>query len=205
MKLNLISFVLLLLISSCDREYYTEPDPMPHYRPNDCSAFDPQWISDWMPYELNNTYKYVDSNGKQFTLTVDSQYYSEEYTADPSGLCHIHGGIYAHADDNIPMDINMRFYINSYQKDPGSPHLSLEWMDGIVKFKKFAGRFETLNDETELDKSFVVKDKMSFGSKEYNVVNEIHVNSDKLQKLYLVKHHGVVAFTTADSTIFWLK
>lgn len=160
-----------------------------------------------MPYEEHKTYYYVDSSGVKYTLTVDSQVYSEEYTAPLYLLssCFISGDIYALADTADTLDIYLNVSYGMHATDPGGSNLSIGWMGTRVYFQYYGYTADTLKPKLPThSNNLSVIDKMSFGGKDYYTVHELTVKDNKLQKLYIVKEHGVVAFTTVDNTTYWL-
>lgn len=199
MKYLLSIVAIIIVLSSCTK---IKSKALGDGKQDRCRAFDPEYISSWMPYELNNIYKYIDSSGKKFTLTVNSHFSSEEYWA-PSRSCSTSGGIYAFTRTVDSMDIKMTVTSRGYYPDPFSPHVDISWMDANVRFQRFYS--DTLQPEGLSLAGFLIKDKMAFGGKEYNTVHELLVNTEMLQKLYIVKGIGVVAFITADSSTFWLS
>lgn len=199
MRYFLFATALVVFMLSCQKRQGT---PNGLGRQDKCNAFNPALIARWMPYSLNTTYNYIDSNGAKYSLTVDSLFSSEEYYAT-SGSCTIEGSVYALADTVGSMDINMSVAYYQHQQDPLSPHFTISWLDAEVGFNKFYANSDTLHAETLRKDLVIIKDKMSLG-KEYNKVHEVIVNTAKLQKLYIAQGSGVVAFVTADSTLYWL-
>jgi hypothetical protein len=205
MRLFLLASVTLVLLSSCGKPYDDVEVPAGAKNREKCHAFDPILISTWMPYEMLKTYYYNDSNGVKYALTVDSEDYSEEYWVTFYTSCSEYGGIYALADtaDTFDIDMNVSYY--SHAGDPGGPVLSINWMGARMDFSYHSSITDTLRPKLPNDnKNVSVKDKMNFGGKDYYIVHELSVKHDKLQKLYIVKGHGVVAFLTTDNKLYWL-
>lgn len=202
MRHLLIAGTILIFLFSCNKPYESTPNGAGLR--DRCYAFDPALISTWMPYELNTTYYYVDSNGMKYTMTVDSEDYSEEYWATNMS-CAITGDLYALANTADTLDIYMNVSYGLYASDPGGPHLTINWMGAAVYFDYSGYAADTLRPkQPTINNSLSVKEKMSFGGKDYNTVHELTVKDNRLQKLYIVKGHGIVAFTTVDNTTYWL-
>jgi len=203
MRQLLFTLAFLIFLFSCGKPYQSQP--LGAGMRDQCHAFNPELISTWMPYEQNKTYYYIDSNSIKYTLTVDSEHYSDVYLAD-RGSCIISGKIYALADTTDSLDIGMNVSYYMHAQDPGGPTLSIGWMGIPVYFEYYSHKTDTLKPKwSTTNNNLSVKDKMSFGGKDYYTVHELNVNKNKLQKLYIAKGHGVVAFTTADSTLYWLS
>lgn len=203
MRLFLLASVTLVLLSSCGKPYDDVPNGARFEER--CPAFDPQYISTWMPYEMHETYYYVDSHGMKYTLTLDSQDFSEEYWFKSINSCVITGDVYAFADTADAFDIGLNVGYRMHSEDPGGPVLSINWMGARMDFSYHSSITDTLRPKLPNDnKNVSVKDKMNFGGKDYYTVHELSVKHDKLQKLYIVKGHGVVAFLTTDNKLYWL-
>ena len=203
MRHLLFTIAFLIFMFACNKPYESTPNGAGLR--DRCHAFDPEMISRWMPYEQHKTYYYLDSNGIQYILTVDSQHYSDEYSAAHQS-CIISGDIYALTDTTDTLDINMNVSYYLHAQDPGGPTLAIRWQDAWVYFSYYSQDVDTLKPKwSTQSNNLSIKDKMSFGGKEYHTVHELTVNKNKLQKLYIAKGHGVVAFTTTDSTLHWLS
>ena len=128
MRLFLLASVTLVLLSSCGKPYDDVPNGARFEER--CPAFDPQYISTWMPYEMHETYYYVDSHGMKYTLTLDSQDFSEEYWFKSINSCVITGDVYAFADTADAFDIGLNVGYRMHSEDPGCPVLSINWQLG---------------------------------------------------------------------------
>lgn len=194
---------MLIFLFSCSKPYDNVPAGARYQ--DRCPAFDPKNISTWMPYEEHKTYYYVDSSGVKYTLTIDSQEYSEEYWHTMINSCVITGDLYAFADTADTLDIYLNVSYGMHATDPGGPNLSIGWMGTRVYFQYYGYTADTLKPKLPTNSNNLsVIDKISFGGKDYYTVHELTVKDNKLQKLYIVKEHGVVAFTTVDNTTYWL-
>lgn len=214
-RLIISSLVLVTLFTSCIK-FEDHPNGLGDQsgdKTYTCSAYHAAFFTEWLPYQLHETKKYIDASGNIMTITIDDEFFSEErevyynYNID---ACQPKGAIYAFPASGASSAIYMEATHYSDNVSASETNVTV-----IFMHKKFHFRYQlggnndgalTIPEKANPDYFIEIQQHQNINGISYDLVLKATANSsaNTLHKLYIAKGYGVIGFAK-DSTEYWLQ
>lgn len=186
-----LALILVITISACKRT-------------KTCPAFDDSTLNTWFPYEIGVTYKFISSDGRQETLVIEQENYSQPHEIEnrlwgKKYYCNINGERKTATGSVVQGQIPLRLFHVVEIDYSNLIDVTFRTMDKPISLADNGEQLVlTGNGSGYSIENF---DVWNTNGRDYRNITDITVQDDEagkigMDKIYIAKGAGIVGYRT---------